>query len=80
MTSTVTFVERNKEIHLEIKNVKVIYSQQNVHQLLFSSEEDAEVEYNKIPPFTIRKFKLELYHEIISIPIKKVRCIKTSWY
>ena len=81
MTSTITFVQRNKSLlHFSIPNVKVIYSQKQVHQLLFASEADAETEYNKIPQYIIGKFKLELYQDIISIPIKGVSCIKTSWY
>ena len=81
MTSTVTFVQRNKSLlDFSIQNVKVIYSQKQVHQLLFSSAKEAEAEYNKIPQFIIGKFKLELYQEIISIPVKEVSCIKTSWY
>ena len=81
MTSIITFVERNKELlNFSIQNVKVIYSQKQVHQLLFSSEEDAEEEFNKIPQYIIGKYKLELYQDIISIPIKGVSCIKTSWY
>lgn len=81
MTCTITFVQRNKSLlDFSIKNVKVIYSQQQVHQLLFSSEEEAEEEYNKIPQFIIGKFKLELYQDIISIPMKGISCIKTAWY
>ena len=81
MTSIITFVERNKELlHLRIQNVKVIYSQKQVHQLLFSSEEEAEEEYNKIPQSIIGRYKLELYQDIISIPNKGISCIKTGWY
>lgn len=81
MTCTVTFVERNKEfLHLSIKNVKIIHSQQKVHLLLFSSVKDAETEYNKIPQSIINRFKLGLCKDLISIPIKGVSCIKTSWY
>ena len=48
MTSTITFVQRNKSLlDFSIQNVKVIYSQKQVHQLVFSSEEDAEAEYKK---------------------------------
>lgn len=81
MTCTITFVQRNKSLlDFSISNVKVIYSQKQVHQLLFSSEKDAKVEFNKIPPYIIGKYKLELYQDIISIPIKGVSCVKTSWY
>lgn len=79
MTSTITFVQRNKSLlHFSIQNVKVIYSQQKVHQLLFSSPEEAEAEYNKISQFIIGKYKLELYQDIICIPNKGISCIKTS--
>lgn len=81
MTSTITFVQRNKSLlHFSIQNVKVIWSQQKVHQLLFSSAKEAEAEYNKIPQSIIGKFKLELYQDIICIPNKGISCIKTSWY
>ena len=81
MTSTITFVQRNKSLlDFSIQNVKVIYSQQQVHQLLFSSPEEAEAEYNKISQYIIGKFKLELYQDIITIPIKRISYIKTSWY
>ena len=81
MTSTITFVQRNKPLlDFSIQNVKVIYSQRQVHQLLFSSEEDAEEEYNKIPQVIIGRYKLELYQDIITIPMKGISCIKTGWY
>ena len=81
MTSIITFVDRNKELlHLTMQNVKVIWSQQKVHQLLFTSPKEAEEEFNKIPQSIIGKYKLELYQDIICIPVKGVRCIKTTWY
>ena len=79
MTSIITFVKRNKELlHLTMQNVKIIWSQQKVHQLLFTSPKEAEEEFNKIPQVIIDKFKFELYQDIISIPVKGVSYIRTS--